>query len=199
MLLTLYFVLLLVPLRLESKSLESIEFPDLSLAEGSQNEDIQCLLCPTDCPFFEEKSRPSRGGVLPVPLFPWNIENLIFYYYYVPCSPISSLFPCYPQNLAFVPFPQNPSEGLKVQIKDLVPSDLKMINKPKRIKFNTKRSPLLINSVIRTRFDDRTKNQTSITFISWLNMQILFLMVTGKGDDLAENWNMRFSKMFYIK
>ena len=35
--------------------------------------------------------------------------------------------------------------------------------------------------VARTRFDDSTKNQTSNTWISWLNMQILYFFVPRKG------------------
>ena len=68
---------------------------------------------------------------------------------------------------------------MKAKINVSVPSDV--INRPKSTDFNIKRSLFLVLSVGRTRFDDSTKNETystknetSNTCISWLNMQILY-------------------------
>ena len=69
---------------------------------------------------------------------------------------------------------------VKTKIYVLVPSDI--IKQPKSTDFNIKRFGFLVFSVARIRFDDITKNQSSNTWISLLNMQILnFPLCQVKG------------------
>ena len=82
---------------------------------------------------------------------------------------------------------------IKAKINVSVPSGVKR----KSTDFYIKRFLLLVHSVVKTKFDDSIKNQTSNTWISWSNMQMLyFSIVPRKGDVWAVNFNVRLNMMW---
>ena len=61
---------------------------------------------------------------------------------------------------------------VKAKISMSLPSDV--INRSKSIDYSTNCFRLVVHSEARTRFDDVTKNQPSNTWISWVNIQMLY-------------------------
>ena len=88
--------------------------------------------------------------------------------------------------------------GLKAKINVSVPSDV--INRSKSIDYSTNRFRLVVHSEARTRFDDVTKNQPSNTWISWVNIQMLYFPLSQETVMVelgtAISVSVRFGRLF---